>query len=128
MGFSRKLMIAFGACMLVAAALAVAALRLVDSLSTGLETAVNSGAKGIEIAGTIQADVQEMLAQARGTQVVFAIRKLENGKDADCSACHNPEATQGSRSVLARSRESVERNVRTFRSLAARANRLARDG
>jgi methyl-accepting chemotaxis protein len=126
---SCKILIGFGAVLLVTVVMGYYCVRTIGLLGGALETAVSTTGKKVELVGELRAGFQSMRSEAVRIDVSIVnslVKNVEGNQGAECAACHTQEAigvqkqrfdasaaalkkTAGALRALVATRESIER-------------------
>ena len=96
----KKLVIGVTAFMVCLAVLGITSLKVIASLGSSLDAAVNSTGKKVDLAGDMRETFQEMQGASLRTQVSYTIAELGRHSTAaaqeSCPACHEPAPVEES--------------------------------
>jgi hypothetical protein len=131
---TARLLLGFAAMLLLVLGLSYASLTAVDRLGASLDTAVNAGAKKVQLVGEIRAGFEELRADAGKVEmssVNMLIGRLDTPEAArgpDCSSCHAKDDVSSQKQRFDATGARLGRKVEELRPvLASESERRALD-
>jgi methyl-accepting chemotaxis protein/methyl-accepting chemotaxis protein-1 (serine sensor receptor) len=117
-----KLMGSFVALLVMLGALSLCALHGIRSLGGSLDTAVNSTAKKMEMAASIDTGVHEMRVHAALAEISLLDTMIKtvpgsSGQDAGCSACHTADRVEANHAAFVALGEKLSSRIMAMRPL-----------
>jgi len=117
LSLTRKTALVLAVSALVAVVLSTTAVRAVYTLGENLNTATTRAARTAESVNKIHTSLQSMTEQARGAQLLFAIRRLETKETAGtCSGCHSLDRADKATTDLTQNAATVRTLLTTISS------------
>jgi methyl-accepting chemotaxis protein len=127
----KKLASGIAILLVLLAVLSVLSLRVITTLGTALDTAINTTGKQVELGGRIRTAFQALRNRSAQSQLAYAIVDLErNSKtgQAACSSCHAPAAVSDANREMEAAGQALRARCAEMRRYVSHADaRIALD-
>jgi hypothetical protein len=116
MSISKKLSLGLLGITALVVVLSYSSLRSVSGLGAALDTAVNSDARKIDLAGSLTSGFHDMRVQARGVEISLILMQLDS--KGDCTMCHTADFVQTQEEQFAAAAGGVKKSIAGLRPMA----------
>ena len=94
--------------------------RSVAGLGAALDTAVNSDAKKIDLAGSVMSGFHDMKAQARGIEISLVLMQMDS--KGDCKVCHTPALVEAQEEHFSQAVSTAKKAIEALQPMAKEEN------